>query len=52
MDKAIDIYDGQGHHLAQLADASMTAVPAVAQLHPTLNWVAGVNSSGKLSLWM
>ncbi|KAF1816145.1 WD repeat-containing protein [Eremomyces bilateralis CBS 781.70] len=52
MDRFIDIYTSKGEQLAQLGHDSITAVPAVAQFHPTRDWVAGGNGSGKLSLFM
>lgn len=52
MNRYVDIYDSQGNQLAQLEGEGITAVPAVAELHPSRNWVAGGSASGKLSLWM
>ncbi|KAH9890740.1 WD40-repeat-containing domain protein [Xylariomycetidae sp. FL2044] len=52
MNRFVDIYDAEGEQLAQLDGDGITAVPAVAELHPVHNWVAGVGSSGKLCLWM
>lgn len=52
MNRFIDIYTATGEQLAQLGDDSITAVPAVAQLHPRNDWVAGATASGKLCLWM
>lgn len=52
MDRFIDIYDAKGRQLAQLGGNGITAVPAVAQIHPTLNWVAGGTASGKLCLFV
>ncbi|KAF3013051.1 hypothetical protein E8E14_010001 [Neopestalotiopsis sp. 37M] len=52
MNRFVDVYDSNGEQLAQLSGEGITAVPAVAQLHPTQNWVAGGTGSGKLCLWM
>ncbi|KAH8885571.1 WD40 repeat-like protein [Thozetella sp. PMI_491] len=52
MNRFVDVYASNGEQLAQLGGDGITAVPAVAHFHPTLDWVAGGNSSGKLSLWM
>jgi WD repeat-containing protein 76 len=53
MNRFVDIYTGNGDQLAQLGDPELvTAVPAVAQFHPTMDWVAAGTASGKLCLWM
>ncbi|KAI1385154.1 WD repeat-containing protein [Hypoxylon trugodes] len=52
MNRFVDIYDSQGKQLGQLDGEGITAVPAVAEFHPTLNWLAGGTGSGKLCLWM
>ncbi|KAI1207498.1 WD repeat-containing protein NCU09302/NCU11420 [Annulohypoxylon truncatum] len=52
MNRFVDIYDGGAKQLAQLDGEGITAVPAVAEFHPTLNWLAGGTGSGKLCLWM
>ncbi|KAG4218330.1 hypothetical protein PC116_g33190 [Phytophthora cactorum] len=52
MNRFVDIYDSEGKQLGQLDGEGITAVPAVAEFHPTLNWLAGGTSSGKLCLWM
>ncbi|KAI0121745.1 WD40-repeat-containing domain protein [Xylariales sp. AK1849] len=52
MNRFVDVYDSEGTQLAQLDGEGITAVPAVAELHPTHNWVAGGTGSGKLCLWM
>lgn len=51
MNRFLDIYTENGEQLAQLSDDSITAVPAVAQFHPTQDWVAGGTGSGKLALF-
>lgn len=51
MNRFVDIYAANGSQLAQLDGEGITAVPAVAQFHPTMNWVAGGNGSGKLCFW-
>ncbi|KAI1338145.1 WD40 repeat-like protein [Xylariaceae sp. FL0016] len=51
MNRFVDVYDSNGEQLAQLDGEGITAVPAVAEFHPTHNWVAGGNGSGKLCLW-
>ncbi|KAL9008656.1 MAG: hypothetical protein Q9173_006236 [Seirophora scorigena] len=52
MNRFVDIYTADGTQLAQLGGEGITAVPAVAQFHPTRDWVAGGTASGKLCLWM
>lgn len=51
MNRSLDIYTSRGQQLAQLTHESITAVPAVAQFHPTMDWVAGGTGSGKLVLF-
>ncbi|KAL9100053.1 MAG: hypothetical protein Q9163_004529 [Psora crenata] len=52
MNRFVDIYSASGEQLAQLGGDGITAVPAVAQFHPTEQWVAAGTASGKLCLWM
>ncbi|KAF2835179.1 WD repeat-containing protein [Patellaria atrata CBS 101060] len=52
MNRFVDIYTSKGQQLAQLGGEGITAVPAVAKFHPSINWVAGGTASGKLCLWM
>ncbi|KAI9822298.1 MAG: hypothetical protein M1827_000016 [Pycnora praestabilis] len=52
MNRFVDIYTSKGEQLAQLGGAGITAVPAVAQFHPSRDWVAAGTASGKLCLWM
>ena len=52
MNRFVDVYTAKGQQLAQLGGDSITAVPAVAQFHPTNDWIAGGTASGKLCLWM
>ena len=52
MNRFVDIYTSRGEQLAQLGGDGITAVPAVAQFHPTNDWVAAGTASGKLCLWM
>ncbi len=52
MNRFVDVYSSDGQILAQLEGEGITAVPAVAQFHPTKDWVAGGTASGKLCLWM
>ncbi|KAI0381198.1 WD repeat-containing protein NCU09302/NCU11420 [Hypomontagnella monticulosa] len=52
MNRFVDIYNSEGTQLGQLDGEGITAVPAVAEFHPTLNWLAGGTASGKLCLWM
>lgn len=52
MNRFVDVYAADGEQLAQLGGDGITAVPAAAHFHPSLDWVAGGNASGKLSLWM
>ncbi|KAJ2985857.1 hypothetical protein NUW58_g5310 [Xylaria curta] len=51
MNRFVDVFDKNGKQLAQLDGEGITAVPAVAEFHPVMNWVAGGNGSGKLCLW-
>ncbi|PNY24678.1 DNA damage-binding protein cmr1 [Tolypocladium capitatum] len=51
MNRFVDVFASDGSQLAQLDGEGITAVPAVAQFHPTLDWVSGGNGSGKLCLW-
>lgn len=52
MNRFVDVFAADGEQLAQLDGDGITAVPAVAHFHPTMDWVAGGNNSGKLTLWM
>lgn len=52
MNRFVDVYSGSGEQLAQLGGPGITAVPAVAQFHPTKDWIAAGTASGKLCLWM
>lgn len=52
MNRFVDVYAENGEQVAQLEGDGITAVPAVAHLHPTLDIVAGGNASGKLCLWI
>ena len=52
MNRFVDIYTSQGQQLAQLGGEGVTAVPAVAQFHPSRDWVGAGTASGKLCLWM
>ncbi|KAK3368010.1 WD repeat-containing protein NCU09302/NCU11420 [Podospora didyma] len=52
MNRFVDVYAANGEQLAQLDGDGITAVPAVAHFHPSLDWVAGGTASGKLCLWM
>ena len=52
MNRFVDIYTSKGEQLAQLGGDAITAVPAVAQFHPSNDWVAAGTASGKLCLWM
>ncbi len=52
MNRFVDVFSSDGEQLAQLSGEGITAVPAVAQFHPTQDWVAGGTASGKLCLWM
>ena len=51
MNRFVDIYTSRGEQLAQLGGEGITAVPAVAQFHPTKNWIAAGTASGKLCFW-
>jgi WD40 repeat protein len=52
MNRFVDVFAADGEQLAQLDGEGITAVPAVAHFHPSLDWVAGGTASGKLCLWM
>ena len=52
LDEYPNIYTSTGEQLAQLGGDGITAVPAVAQMHPSKDWVAAGTASGKLCLWM
>lgn len=52
MNRFVDVFAADGEQLAQLDGDGITAVPAVAHFHPSLDWVAGGTASGKLCLWM
>jgi hypothetical protein len=53
MNRYVDVYSAKGEQLAQLGDPDwISAVPAVAQFHPSQDWIAGGTASGKLCLWM
>jgi len=51
MNRFVDVYADTGEQLAQLGGDGITAVPAVAQFHPTKNWIVGGTASGKVCLW-
>ncbi|KAL7945033.1 WD40-repeat-containing domain protein [Trichoderma barbatum] len=51
MNRFVDVYASDGSQLAQLGGDGISAVPAVAHFHPTMDWVAGGTASGKLCLW-
>lgn len=51
MNRFVDVYTGKGEQLAQLGGESITAVPAVAMMHQSRDWVAAGTASGKLCLW-
>ena len=52
MNRFVDLYTSKGEQLAQLGGDGITAVPAVAQFHQTMDWVGAGTASGKLCLWM
>lgn len=51
MNRFVDVFAADGEQLAQLDGEGITAVPAVAHFHPSMDWVAGGTASGKLCLW-
>ncbi|PHH60511.1 hypothetical protein CDD81_1601 [Ophiocordyceps australis] len=51
MNRFVDVFSSDGAQLAQLDGDGITAVPAVAHFHPSMDWVAGGSGSGKLCLW-
>ncbi|KAF4200139.1 hypothetical protein CNMCM8927_003864 [Aspergillus lentulus] len=52
MNRFVDVYSSSGDQLAQLGGDGITAVPAVAVFHRSMNWIAGGTASGKICLWM
>ncbi|KAL7620103.1 hypothetical protein AAE478_010653 [Parahypoxylon ruwenzoriense] len=48
MNRFVDIYDSKGKQLGQLDGEGITAVPAVAEFHPVLNWLRRVLLPKKL----
>ena len=52
MNRFVDVYTSKGEQLAQLGGEGITAVPAVAVIHQSEDWVAAGTASGKLCLWM
>ncbi|PSK46570.1 hypothetical protein B9Z65_5538 [Elsinoe australis] len=52
MNRFVDVYTSKGEQLAQLGGEGISAVPAVAQFHPTQDWIAAGTASGKLCLWV
>jgi WD40 repeat protein len=52
MNRFVDVFAASGEQLAQLEGEGITAVPAAAHFHPSMDWVAGGSASGKLCLWM
>ncbi|PNS14362.1 hypothetical protein CAC42_6875 [Sphaceloma murrayae] len=52
MNRFVDVYTSKGEQLAQLGGDGISAVPAVAQFHPTQDWIAAGTASGKLCLWV
>jgi hypothetical protein len=52
MNRFVDVYDNKGTQLAQLGGDTVTAVPAVVEMHPSMDWIGGATASGKLCLWM
>ncbi|GMM34673.1 Cmr1 protein [Saccharomycopsis crataegensis] len=51
MQKFFDVYTANGIQVAHLGGKSITAVPAVANFHPTENWLVGGTASGKCVLF-
>ncbi|KAG8409290.1 hypothetical protein J3459_017597 [Metarhizium acridum] len=51
MNRFVDVFASDGSQLAQLDGEGITAVARGGAFHPTLDWVAGGNGSGKLCLW-
>lgn len=52
MNRFVDVYSASGDQLAQLDGEGITAVPAVAVFHRSMDWVVGGTASGKICLWM
>lgn len=52
MNRFVDMYTSKGEQLAQLGGDGISAVPSVAQMHPSMDWVAAGTASGKLCLWV
>lgn len=51
MGRFVDVFASDGQQLAQLGGEGISAVPAVAQFHPSQNWIAGGTARGKLCFW-
>ena len=51
MNRFVDVYTSKGQQLAQLGGEGITAVPAVARFHDSMDWIAAGTASGKLCLW-
>jgi hypothetical protein len=51
MNRFVDVFAEDGSQVAQLGGDGITAVPAVAHFHPTMEWIAGGTGSGKLCIW-
>ncbi|OMP81548.1 WD repeat-containing protein [Diplodia seriata] len=51
MNRFVDVYTSKGEQLAQLGGDGITAVPAVARFHPSMDWIAAGTGSGKLCFW-
>lgn len=51
MNRFVDVYTSKGQQLAQLGGDGITAVPAVAKFHDSMDWIAAGTASGKLCLW-
>jgi len=51
MNRFVDVFTSKGQQLAQLGGEGITAVPAVAKFHDSMDWIAAGTASGKLCLW-
>ncbi|GMM31064.1 Cmr1 protein [Martiniozyma asiatica (nom. inval.)] len=51
MKKYLDVYSADGTMLTHLSHDYMTSIPAACVFHPSENWIAGGNNSGKTFLF-
>lgn len=52
MSRSIDIFSETGRKISSLSADTMSGVPAVLTFHPSMNWIVGGSSSGKIYLFV